>query len=67
MILSGLELLHPRTDARGDRKRDAQVLVRLEICGRQPVLHRLCELHLLEQLALGLSLDPLDDDSRVVE
>ena len=49
MILGGLELLHPRADALGDRKRDVQVLVRLEIGGgRQPALHGLRELHLLE-------------------
>ena len=48
MILGGLELLHPRAGALGDRKRDVQVLVRLEIGGRQPALHGLRELHLLE-------------------
>ena len=55
MILGGLELLHPRADALGDRKRDVQVRVRLEIGGRQPALH-----------GLGLSLDLLNDGSRVV-
>jgi hypothetical protein len=41
MVLSGLELLHPRADALDDRKRDEHVLVQLDIGGRQPALHGL--------------------------